>query len=364
MYILLIVCTILFFILLCFCIHTKVESFHPKSQDIDIVITWVDGKNVDFKNEVETLIGGGCPLDRFDSNNELLFCLRSIEKFCPWIRKIFIVCRDDQWPSFLKPSHFQIEKVSHFMIIPPVYLPTYNSLVIENYLHKIPNLSEHFIYFNDDMILLKYISPEYFFDRKNFYPIHTLDKNKSIIIEKFHYWVKSTEENRIIPISLKLFTQSFSLFKLVQQNVELLQCVFGKDVYFRNQHVPYAMKKTFCHALDDFLKSVELENHSLYEHTSVHPFRNLKSVARYSIFQKYWNIKMYECQSIHYPLFSLIINDKRDITLQLQKILKTNDTFLIIHNESKQNNEIYRENIKTMNSVLSTLFPNKSSFEN
>ncbi len=44
--------------------------------------------------------------------------------------------------------------ITHKDIIPEIYLPTFNSLCIELYLYNIPNLSNNFIYFNDDMIVL------------------------------------------------------------------------------------------------------------------------------------------------------------------------------------------------------------------
>lgn len=45
--------------------------------------------------------------------------------------------------------------MDHREIIDHDYLPTFNSHVIEANLHKIPNLSEHFIYFNDDVFVAK-----------------------------------------------------------------------------------------------------------------------------------------------------------------------------------------------------------------
>ena len=43
--------------------------------------------------------------------------------------------------------------------IPKEYLPTFNSNVIEMNLHRIENLSEKFILFNDDLFILRKIKP-------------------------------------------------------------------------------------------------------------------------------------------------------------------------------------------------------------
>ena len=45
----------------------------------------------------------------------------------------------------------------------PQYLPTYNSHTIELNLHRIPGLSENFVYFNDDVFLIRPVTPQHFF---------------------------------------------------------------------------------------------------------------------------------------------------------------------------------------------------------
>lgn len=47
--------------------------------------------------------------------------------------------------------------------VPEEYLPTFNSLVFEAFLHQIPGLSEHFIYMNDDTIITKPLNSSSFF---------------------------------------------------------------------------------------------------------------------------------------------------------------------------------------------------------
>src|SRR5699024_7876638 len=53
--------------------------------------------------------------------------------------------------------------IDHQEIIPKEYLPTFNSQVLELNLHRIPNLSDQFIYFNDDVFLINDTVPEDFF---------------------------------------------------------------------------------------------------------------------------------------------------------------------------------------------------------
>jgi hypothetical protein len=61
--------------------------------------------------------------------------------------------------SFLYPNGIgnkcRVIFIKHEAIIPASYLPTFNSNVLEIYLHRIPNLSEIYMYLNDDMMLVR-----------------------------------------------------------------------------------------------------------------------------------------------------------------------------------------------------------------
>src|SRR5690606_32380528 len=87
---------------------------------------------------------------------ELRYSLRSIEAFAPWFNRIFIVT-NGQVPAWLRDDP-KVVVVTHSEILEPQYLPTFNSHVIGSALHRIPGLSEHYIYFNDDVFLLRPIS--------------------------------------------------------------------------------------------------------------------------------------------------------------------------------------------------------------
>ena len=62
-------------------------------------------------------------------------------------------------------NHPKLHIVKHEDYIPKVFLPAFNSHVIEMYLHRINGLSERFVYFNDDMYLINRVKQEYFFRR-------------------------------------------------------------------------------------------------------------------------------------------------------------------------------------------------------
>ena len=150
---------------------------HGRVTAIDVVYTWVgDTAQLRDMRMHHLLRSGqrGAPTDnssnRYADNGELRYSLRSIYTFAPWVRRIFIVCDDHQRPPFLSADAEQcsipVTVVKHSQLFTgdcAAHLPTFNSQAIEAHLHKIPGLSEHFIYFNDDMFLGQPCTPGDFF---------------------------------------------------------------------------------------------------------------------------------------------------------------------------------------------------------
>ena len=136
---------------------------------IDAVVTWVDGDDpihrakrmayvTDQNEHLQVDVAGET---RYRSLGEIAYCIASINKYAPWIRKIYIIT-DNQNPNldeFLERNfpagHIPMEIVDHKVIFRGYeqYLPTFNSISIETMTWRIPGLSEHYIEFNDDFIL-------------------------------------------------------------------------------------------------------------------------------------------------------------------------------------------------------------------
>src|SRR5699024_8602050 len=92
----------------------------------------------------------------------LKYWFRGVEKFAPWVNKIHFVTWGHT-PSWLNVKHPKLNIVKHEDYIPSKYLPTFSSRPIELNLHRIKGLSEQFVFFNDDMFLLKPVKKEDFF---------------------------------------------------------------------------------------------------------------------------------------------------------------------------------------------------------
>lgn len=131
---------------------------------IDIVYTWVNRDDAGWQNLWNTAFPDRpAANDRYSSKDELRYSLRSISKFMPWARNIYVVsnCQKPEWLS----NNPRLKWVGHEDIFPDTsVLPNFNSHSIESCLHRIPGLSENFVYFNDDFFVTQPVYPEDFFD--------------------------------------------------------------------------------------------------------------------------------------------------------------------------------------------------------
>lgn len=138
---------------------------------IDFVLTWVDENDSAWQAKRHSYIkhASNNGIDngdaRFRDWGTLKYWFRGVEQFAPWVHKIYFVT-DHQIPTWLNTKHPKLKLINHEDYIDNKYLPTFNSHTIENNMHKIPGLSENFVYFNDDMFIIKKVSPKDFF-RKN-----------------------------------------------------------------------------------------------------------------------------------------------------------------------------------------------------
>ena len=107
--------------------------------------------------------GDDVSTSRFKDNNELRYSLRSVEKYVPWVRRIWLVT-NGQVPSWLNLNHPRLTVVTHKEIFPNAsHLPTFSSPAIETHLHRIPGLSSRFIYLNDDVMFGAPVWPDDFY---------------------------------------------------------------------------------------------------------------------------------------------------------------------------------------------------------
>lgn len=139
-------------------------------QPIDFVIPFVNNNDlvwrknyVDFciKNRLQEKIVDMLG-NRFGGIIFIYNQIKLVNKNMPWINKIYLLLSNkEQVNHELLPSN--VVCVYHKEFIPCQFLPTFNSTTIEMFLWNIPNLSERFIYANDDMLPTDKLEPKDFF---------------------------------------------------------------------------------------------------------------------------------------------------------------------------------------------------------
>ena len=309
--------------------------------NIDLVYLWVDGndpkwqakRNAFLERKVENSLSSFN--GRYVNNDELKYSLRSVERYAPWIRKIFIVS-DDQTPEWLDIENPKIKIIDHKEILPAESLPCFNSNVLEHFLCKISNLSEYFILSNDDTFFNKIVSPTTFFGKDGF-PIIRLTRKP---LRRFRWFLRE----QIFKNPHKLYSKAlFNAAELVKQK-------FG---FFYNG-LPH-------HNIDSYLKSDcirvgEQIFKNEIDHTKMNHIRNANDIQRiiYSyvaLAEKRGHLRYVSNDE------SLHIHIQKD--RHFEKLKKFNPTFFCM-NDTEYADDNDRMKLKVW---LSTRFPEKSEFE-
>jgi len=137
----------------------------PGDQAIDVVYTWVDDTWPGYSDLLREYAA-----DRHDLNPNrtrdnlqvLKYSLRSVARFLPWARRIYLVTCRPQIPSWLNTGAVRV--VHHDEFIPSANLPTFNSFAIVANLHRLPGLARRFVYVEDDRVFGREVTPSDFFE--------------------------------------------------------------------------------------------------------------------------------------------------------------------------------------------------------
>lgn len=135
---------------------------------IDAVVTWVDSSCPIWKaaRQVYASDQQDCfftPPDHPDAEVDL--CISLLLQNLPWLRCIWLVTMRPQQPKCMLRSEFRqrVKIIHHDEFMSKNDLPTFNSFAIEANIWKIKDLSERFVYLNDDFYILRPMTKENFF---------------------------------------------------------------------------------------------------------------------------------------------------------------------------------------------------------
>lgn len=134
---------------------TKNNATSIKHEPIDVVYTWVDDSfpgYLDLLNQYAETKHDLNPNRTRDNMDLLKYSLRSLQEHLPWIRNVYLFTCRPQVPQWMNQAAKGLKIVHHDEVIDEQYLPTFSSHTIISHIHKLPGLSDQFLYVEDDML--------------------------------------------------------------------------------------------------------------------------------------------------------------------------------------------------------------------
>ena len=333
---------------------------------IDFVVTWVDSSDPEWQKSLalyNTNLDRHKEIVRFHSTNLFAYWFRSVERYAPWVHKVFLVT-NGKFPNWINKAHPKLVLVKHADFIPAKYLPTFNYRTIELHLHKIKGLSEHFVYFNDDMFLNAPVKSDYYF--RNGLPC---DTNNETFLNAPIYTPKDKFGNYMAMLAdIGVINSHFNRRDTVRQSPKLW---LGPHLGIKGIIVSCILldKKMFIgfsnyHTEQSYLKSVFEE---LWEKepdvlmAACTRFREDNTVNNY-IF-RYWQL----AKNLFYPIrrksaFYFLIEP--DVVNHIeQTLLKEKCISICLNDSGLCNDNDYKYINKELLNIFEKKFPHKSSFE-
>ncbi|MEQ6167141.1 MULTISPECIES: Stealth CR1 domain-containing protein [unclassified Ekhidna] len=297
------------------------------NKPIDLVYTWVDGNDLEYQKLVNKYYEK--PLDlnpeRYRDLFDLMkYSLRSVEKFAPWINHIYIFTCRPQKPDWLNIDHPKISVVHHDEVFDEQDVPTFNYNVIESYIHKIPGLSDDFIYLNDDFLFGNEVHPQDFYTKDGKVLIHGTLFGENL------GWRIYNKKNDIVGLGLI-------------------------------EHSPLLIRKEWWQGMQDARQELikEIKSHKFREDTDVMTYKlyrwyTLKHQSKYCR-----PIKLPELLKIH--SFHKITNNLKKQKRAFKWLEKKQPKFYCLNDDQGKNPN--QKVVAIVQEFLHRMYPDKSGYE-
>lgn len=331
---------------------------------IDIVLPWVDSTDPEWiksRNQYASLENVPSVIDnsesRFREWDTLKYLFRGIDMYLPWVRMVHFVT----WghlPEWMNPNAERLHIVNHKDYIPEEYLPTFSSHTLELNMHRIPELADHFIYFNDDILVLNEMKKEQFFR-------DGLPRDYAILsplISGHRYSVTDTALTDI-----EIINDHFKKNTLIKENfMKWFNPVYGIYNFKSLLMMPWGKFSSLYgrHLCNSFLKQTFEEvwecEREVLNSTCLHRFRTRRDVNQWLM--RDWQLAEgnFVPVSPKRGLYFYLKNDNSELFHALRN--RKADIICVNDNDAEPIGDIANCR-KELNSIMSELFPRASSFE-
>lgn len=329
-------------------------------EKIDFVITWVDCNDPAWQKEFNTYLPQNhCMNDirteRYRNWDNLRYWFRGVEKFAPWVNKVHLITCG-QIPDWLDINAPKLHLVKHSDYIPNEYLPTFSSRPIILNLHRIKELSEHFVIFDDDCFLIDKVEPERFF-------------RKGLPCDKAAFSIVNTAglfAHNMILNNLCIINCSFKKYEMLRKDFwkwfsphagsrllrTFLFLPWRNITGFYNHHFPQGyLKSTF--------EEVWEKHEDILIHTTVSRFRSSSDVNPWLF--RYWQLAKGNFVPLNVEKDGINILISESSLDKIVKIIERHKKKIIcLGEDDKTPYETAKEQI---NAAFHKILPEKSSFE-
>lgn len=327
---------------------------------IDIVVPWVDGSDPAWRAErakYRPELGTGDNNEaRYREWGFFQYWFRSIEMYAPWVRTVHLIT----WghlPAWLKTDHPKLHIVNHRDFIPEEYLPTFSSHPIENNVHRIPGLAEHFILFNDDVYLSQPTVPEDFF--VDGMPVDTAVLGGVTIADTVSYMPY------IALNGLGLLNENFSKRQVLKRDwKKWFNPKYGKLALFNLYYYPgqtFPGFRSFHTCLPyrkSTLEEVWEKCYDAFDHTCRNRFRSREDVSQYLF--RYWRLAKGEFVPARPNCAYLTIGED---DAQTVKDAMNNKKYKIVCVNDDPTGLNFEEEQKRFRDVFENCYPTPSAYE-
>ena len=301
---------------------------------IDFVVIYVDMSDKEWCDGYNEFIKtNNIPLPEINNvevrsrDYGTLKCLfRSLDLYAPWINNVFLcVQRESQVPKWINRDTVKV--VLHEEFIPREFLPVYNTFTIQTHVHRIPGISENFIFSDDDSILMDHTTPDFFFNHGKMVQnvkIANMNMTKGSSSKFSHYFKCGASE-------------------VVKKLLEV-----KNDFYYEDDHAMHPMSKSLN---EELYNKLDISKH-------VSAFREKNNIFRFTYLTYAW----FKRKIIFSASRNGYIDFKNKDINQVRKWLDMSRKNKQISVNDQDLNPIFDKELfyKMVEETLQELFPNKS----
>lgn len=336
------------------------------NEGIDFVVSWVDSTDVEWQKQFNYYKGNSGTADiskaRYRDWDFFKYWFRAVEQYAPWVNKVFLVTNGTN-PKWINPNHPKLILTKHSDYIPQKHLPTFNSITIEMYINRIKDISEHFVYFNDDMFINAPIQPEYYF--RNGLPCDSNEESLFNIpkynpIDRFNIYMSIIANIGVINCHFnrkKVWRESpkrwFGLHLGKGIITSLLMHNKERFVGFKWKHNEQAyLKSIFDDAWEKEANMIEQSCTRFREEVTLNPY-----------FFRYWQFATNRFYPIKLNRMVKYRTEKKDIPIIVKALSEQKYASICINDTPFCTDEEYIAYKEIIHQAFEKKFPNKSSFE-